>query len=154
MGSSTEEQSLRNETGAIRHLDAASARQLVARFARPVVADERGVAWDEHDSIAAATWGWLSLDHPETDRSPHVIGHYKTHLYLHGLRRLPLSVARELVRHRGHLYLDGLTSITDAVAAELGRHHAGGLSFNRLRTLSPAAARSLGEHGGELTFAR
>jgi hypothetical protein len=39
MGSSTEDQSLRNETGAIRHLDAAGARQLVARFARPVVAD-------------------------------------------------------------------------------------------------------------------
>jgi hypothetical protein len=154
MSEAIEKAFLRDQTGAIRQLDAARARRLVEVFARPAVLDDGRLTWDDRDSLAAATHGWLTLDHPEAAGGSAVVGHYKTHLYLHGLVRLPLSVARELVQHRGHLYLDRLVSMTDAVAAELGRHHAGGLSLNHIRRLSPAAARSLGGHGGELSLNR
>jgi len=154
MDASRGSQSLRDETGRIQRLDAAGARELVARFSRPFAPDDSGNGPSDADPIAAAAYGWLALDRSHAGHPPDVVGQAKTHLYLHGLLRLPLSVARELAEHRGHLYIDALTSITDAVAAELGRHHPGGLSLNHLRRLSPAAARALGGHGGELSLDR
>jgi hypothetical protein len=147
--------SLREHTAAIRHLDAARARELVALFTRPVAATEPDLGYDAADPITAATHGHLALDHATAAvHSPAVVGHYQTHLYLHGLLRLPPSVARELARHHGHLYLDALRSITDTAAAALAAHPAGGLSLNGLRRLSAAAARALGRHRGELSFDR
>jgi len=153
MSTSIEDRSLRRQTGAIRRLDAAQAREIVARFVRPVVGTDAHLAFDDDDSIASATCGWVTLDRPAEDGgSADVVGSYKTHLYLDGLERLPLSVARQLVQHRGHLYLDRLVGITDAVAAALATHRSGGLSLNNLRWLSPASARSLGRHEGELSL--
>jgi hypothetical protein len=147
--------SLREHTAAIRHLDAARARELIALFTRPVAATEPDLGYDAADPITAATHGHLALDHATAAvHSPAVVGHYQTHLYLHGLLRLPPSVARELARHHGHLYLDALRSITDTAAAALAAHPAGGLSLNGLRRLSAAAARALGRHRGELSFDR
>jgi hypothetical protein len=154
MGTSTGESSLREHTGRIRHLDAARARRLVGLFARPVVTDGHAVAIHPDDSIAAATDGELTLARVADDGPPTVVGHYKTHLYLHELLRLPLSVARELARHRGHLYLDKLTHLTEAVATELAGHDRGGLSLNNLGRLSVGAALALGRHGGELSLNR
>lgn len=153
MSTSSEGRSLRNQTGAIRRLDAARARQIVALFARPVVGTHTDLGFDRDDPVAAAACGWVTLDRTADDGgAAQVVGHYQTHLYLDGLERLPLSVARQLVRHRGHLYLDALTSITDAVATILATHGSGGLSLNQLRRLSPDAARALGRHGGELSL--
>jgi hypothetical protein len=89
MGESTEKASLRDQTGAIRHLDVVRARRLVQFFARPAVLDDGRLTWDERDSLAAATHGWLTLDHPAAAGGSAVVGHYNTHLYLHGLVRLP-----------------------------------------------------------------
>jgi len=150
----TGDSSLREHTGAIRHLDAARARQLVDLFARPVAVDGHVVLIDPDDSIAAATAGELTIARVADDGPPTVVGHYKTHLYLHELLRLPLSVARELARHHGHLYLDKLTHLTEAVATELAGHERGGLSLNNLPRLSAGAARALGRHGGELSLNR
>lgn len=153
MSRSIEERSLRKQTGAIRRLDAAQALEIVARFVRPVVGADANLAFDDDDSITSATCGWVTLDRPADDcGSAAVVGSYKTHLYLDGLERLPLSVARQLVRHRGHLYLDRLVGITDAVAATLATHRSGGLSLNNLRKLSPASARALGRHAGEISL--
>jgi hypothetical protein len=147
--------SLRDATAAIRHLDAVRARQLVALFARPVVCDGVGLAYDGGDPVVAATEGELSLETSDAHRhSTAVLGSYSTHIFLHGLLRLPRSVARVLARHRGHLYLDKLVSITDTVAGELSRHKGGGLSLNNLQGLSVAAAWALGRHAGELSLNR
>jgi hypothetical protein len=155
---SAREPSLRERTSAIRHLDAARAKRLVELFARPVAIGGRGLAHDPNDPVAATSYGWVSLESaggraPEADGANHV-GHFSTHLYLHELLRLPLSVARELARHRGHLYLDKLVRITDLVAEELAQHKGGGLSLNNIRRLSPAAAQALGRHRGELSLNR
>jgi hypothetical protein len=150
-----DEMSLRRHTDAIRHLDAERARELVAVFARPVVGGEGGLAYDPGDPIEEATKGWLTLERPaDRDDSADVVGQYSTHLFLQGLLRLPLSVARELARHRGHLYLAAVPSITDGVAAELSRHRGGGLALNGIRRLSGTSARLLGLHGGELSLDR
>lgn len=153
MSPGVDAESIKERTGAIRHLDAARARELVAEFTRPAMADERGIGFDRDDPVTGPTRGCMTLARaPDQPGSPDVVGHYKTHLHLHGLERLPLSVARELARHRGHLYLDKLATITRAVAAELAEHVGGGLSFDALRRLPPAVARALGRHGGELSF--
>lgn len=154
MASTSEDVSLRKRTGAIVRLDAARARKLVAAFTRPVVATDDGISRAGDDAIGSAAYGWVTLDRPEGDAPAGVLGHYKTHLYLHGLAHLPLSVARQLVRHRGHLYLDRLRYLTDSVAAELAKHPGGGLSLNNLRRLPTTAARALGRHEGELSFKR
>ena len=52
MSTSTDGPSLRNKTGAIRRLDAARARELVAGFSRPVVAAEKGIAAAATDPVA------------------------------------------------------------------------------------------------------
>jgi len=149
------EPSLRDLTGTIRHLDASRARRLVKAFQRSVVHDGHGINYDADDQVVAGTWGHLRLGADwSQDASADAIGNYQTHLYLHEMLRLPLSVARELTRHRGHLYLDKLTTITDAVAAELATHDGGGLSLNNLRALSGTAATALGGHGGELSLNR
>lgn len=150
----TGEQSLREYTGKIRHLDAARAWELVALFCRPIPATGLAAVCGSLDPVAAATHGEASLERSPADAAEGIIGHYATHLYLHEVIRLPLSVARQLTQHRGHLYLDKLTTITDAVAAELGKHTGGGLSLNNLRRLSTAAAWSLGCHEGELSLNR
>ena len=154
MSGSTRGTKLREHTAAIRHLDATRARRLVALFTRPAALAGDEIAYDDREPATAETWGQITLERPSQDRSAAVVGHYSTHLYLHELLRLPLSVARELARHRGHLYLDRLESITDAVAAELATHTGGGLSLNNLRWLSAAAARSLGRHCGEVSLNR
>jgi len=147
-----ENPSLRTETSRIRHLDAARARAIVAAFRRPVVAGGDGEpAYDPLEPVAGATRGWLKV---AGGHDVGVVGHYQTHLYLHELLRLPLTVARELAKHSGHLYLDRLESISDVAAAALGAHRGGGLSLNNLRRLSAAAATSLGRRGGELSFLR
>lgn len=147
--------SLRSQTGRIRHLDAARAAELVAFFARPVVDADATLGYDRDDPVAGSSCGWLTL-HPAAGRDTRTdaVGHYATHLYLHELLRLPLSVARQLARHRGHLYLDKLVRITDATAAELGGHVGGGLSLNNLRRLSVAQAHELGRHEHELSLDR
>jgi hypothetical protein len=155
MSSSIGDSSFRPQTGEIRHLDAAQARQLVGLFERPLVSDQLGLAYDASDSLTEATKGELTIQ-PAADhgQSAAVIGHYSTHLYLHELLRLPLSVARELTQHRGHLYLDKLVAVTDAVAEELAKHVGGGLSLNNLRQLSVPSAWALGRHAGELSLNR
>ena len=155
MSSSVGDSSFRPHTGQIRHLDAVQARQLVGLFERPVVSDPLGLAYDASDSLTAATKGELAiLPAAAHGQSAAVIGHYSTHLYLHELLRLPLSVARELKQHRGHLYLDKLAAVTDAVAEELATHTGGGLSLNNLRQLSVPSAWALGRHAGELSLNR
>ena len=149
-----EQPSLREYTSTIRHLDAERARELVSLFSRPITAADPSVAYDADDPVTSATCGWVTLAGSTADSPADVIGHYATHLYVHEVIRLPLSVARELARHRGHLYLDKLRSITDSVAAELGTHVGGGLSLNNLRSLSATAAWSLGRHAGELSLNR
>ncbi len=155
MSSSIGDSSFRPHTGKIRHLDAAQARQLVGLFERPVVSDQLGLAYDASDSLTEATKGELTIQPVAAHgHSAAVIGHYSTHLYLHELLRLPLSVARELKLHRGHLYLDKLVAVTDAVAEELATHTGGGLSLNNLRQLSVPSAWALGRHAGELSLNR
>ncbi|MFM7136391.1 MAG: hypothetical protein ACKO1M_04885 [Planctomycetota bacterium] len=146
---------LRSQTARIRHLDAARAAEVVALFARPVVDAEAALGYDRNDLVAGSSCGWLTL-HPAAghDTRADAVGHYATHLYLHELFRLPLSVARQLARHRGHLYLDRLVRLTDATAAELGRHVGGGLSLNNLRRLSVNQAHELGRHEHELSLNR
>jgi hypothetical protein len=144
--------SLRSQTGRIRHLDAPRAAQLVGLFARPVTDSAPALGYDGADPVARSSCGWLTL-HSAGGRDD-AVGHYATHLYLHELLRLPLSVARQLARHRGHLYLDRLVRITDAAAAELGRHVGGGLSLNNLRRLSVAQAHEFGRHEHELSLNR
>ena len=147
--------SLRSQTGQIRHLDAARAGQLVTHFARPVIDTDPALGYDRDDPVSKTSCGWLTL-HPAAGRDTRgdAVGHYATHLYLHELLRLPLSVARQLARHRGHLYLDKLVRLTDAAAAELGRHVGGGLSLNNLRRLSVTQAQELGRHEHELSLER
>ena len=97
--------SLRSQTGRIRLRGA----ELVAIFARPVVDADAALGYDRADPVAGSSCGWLTL-HPAAGRDTRSesVGHYATHLYLHELLRLPLSVARQLARHRGHLFLGGL----------------------------------------------
>jgi hypothetical protein len=155
MSSSVGDSSFRPHTSQIRHLEAAQARQLVRLFERPVVSDQLGLTYDASDSLTAATKGELAiLPAAAHGQSAAVIGHFSTHLYLHELLRLPLSVARELKQHRGHLYLDKLVAVTDAVAEELAKHTGGGLSLNNLRQLSVPSAWALGRHAGELSLNR
>lgn len=146
--------SLREHTSRIRHLDAVRARELVALFRRPIPATGPAFADDACDQVVAATRGEVSLGRIGPDAAHGTIGHHATHLYLHEVIRVPLSVARQLAQHHGHLYLDKVTTLTDAVAAELGKHAGGGLSLNNLGTLSASAARSLGRHDGELSLNR
>ena len=147
--------SLRSQTGRIRHLDAARAAQLVELFARPIVDSDPALGYDRDDPVSGSSCGWLTLHRAGAQPARgEAVGHYATHLYLHELLRLPLSVARPLARHRGHLYLDKLVRITDAAAAELGRHVGGGLSLNNLRRLSVTQARELGRHEHELSLDR
>ena len=152
MADNDDGRSLRCHTAAIRHLDAARAREVVHLFRRPAALDDAAVP-DGTDPPRAAAGGCVSLERLATEPAA-VYGHYTVHLYLHELRRLPLSVARELAAHRGHLYLDSLKSITDAVAATLATHRGGGLSLNGLRRLSAPAARALGRHAGEVSLDR
>jgi len=143
--------SLRSLTGRIRHLDHDRARQLVELFARPVLGDRAALGYDSDDPITSSSHGWLRVEggpHPAGT----AVGSFATHLYLHELVRLPLSVARVLAGHRGHLYLDKLVRFTDAVAAELGRHVGGGLSLNNLRRLTVVQAEALGRHEHELSL--
>ncbi len=114
MSHSIGDSSFRPHTGKIRQLDAARARQLVGLFDRPAVSDEIGLTYDVNDSLTEATQGEIAIQPAATHgHSAAVIGHYSTHLYLHELLRLPLSVARELKQHRGHLYLDKLVAVSD-----------------------------------------
>ena len=153
MADTDDGRSLRSHTAAIRHLDAARAREVVRLFRRPAAAGDGRPAAPGVDPVRAAADDCVSLEPLATDPAD-VVGHYTAHLYLHELRRLPLSVARELAAHRGHLYLDGVRTVTDAVAATLAAHRGGGLSLNRLRRLSAPAARALGRHAGELSLDR
>lgn len=148
-------ESVRTQTGRIRHLDAGRAAELVTLFARPVLGSDPALGYDREDPVSKTSCGWLTL-HPAAghDAQADAVGHYATHLYLHELLRLPLSVARQLTRHRGHLYLDKLVRLTDAAAAELGRHVGGGLSLNNLRRLSVTQAWELGRHEHELSLDR
>ena len=92
--------------GTIRHLDASRARQLVDTFRKPVVADGAGLSRHVDDPVIEEAWGCVTLHRAAIhDARPDVVAYAKTHLHLHGLLRLPLSVARELVEHRGHIYL-------------------------------------------------
>ena len=145
--------SLRELCGAIRHLDVPRARQLVVAFRRPVVHDGCGIGGGGDDQVVADAWGGVTLARAtlHEDRSD-VVGCVQTHLHLHKLLRLPLSVGRELAAHRGHLYLDSLTSITEAVADALACHEGGVLSLDGLQTISESAAASLGTHRGELSL--
>ena len=155
MSDSISDFSFRPHTSKIRHLDASQARQLVGLFDRPAVRGQSGLAYDASDSLTKATKGELVIQPAAAQgHSAAVIGHYSTHLYLHELLRLPLSVARELTQHRGHLYLDKLVTVTDAVAEELATHAGGGLSLNNLRQLSVPSAWALGRHAGELSLNR
>ena len=155
MSSSIGDSSFRPHTGQIRHLDAAQARLLVGLFERPAVSSHLGLAYDASDSLTEATKGEVAIQPAAPHgRSAAVIGYYRTHLYVHELLRLPLSVARELKQHRGHLYLDKLVAVTDAVAEELAKHTGGGLSLNNLRQLSVPSAWALGRHAGELSLNR
>lgn len=151
MSDDADDRSPRGRTAGIRALDATCAGALVAAFARPVVAATEGRAGDAADPVTRAAGGAVTLDRP-ADGPATVVGYYKTHLYLDGLVHLPLSVARQLIRHRGHLYLDRIASLGESVAAELGKHPAGGLSLAGVRELSPRAARALGRHEGELSL--
>lgn len=153
MTATADGRSLRSHTAAIRHLDAARAREIVALFRRPAAVDGPDIADDGVDPLLAAADRCVSLERTAADPAT-VYGHATVHLYLHGLRRLPPSVARELAEHRGHLYLDALRGITDAVAATLAGHRGGGLSLNGLRHVSAAAARALGRHAGEISLDR
>lgn len=148
--------SYRKHTSRIRHLDAARAAQLVKLFARPVIVNDPSAGYDSRDPVTQASQGWLTLERAAAHGSsgPTVVGHYSTHLYLHEVIRMPLSVAWELSQHRGHLYLDKLEDITDSVAEELSKHVGGGLSLNNLRSLTVPAAQSLGRHAGELSLSR
>lgn len=134
------------------HLDRARAQELVTGAERAAVIDGRGqLAFDRSDPLLAATHGRLTLTPPTgPDASRTAIGRYQTSLRLPGVRRLPLSIARELARHRGHLFIDDVASITDAVADALACHEGGCLSLAGLRSLSAAAAAALGRHGGDL----
>jgi len=139
--------SLRSQTGRIRHLDAEQAGRLVSLFARPIVAADPSLGYDHADPVAGSSCGWLTLHQTgPADAHGRGLGHYATHLYLHELLRLPLSVARQLARHRGHLYLDKLVRITDAVAAILATHRGGGLSLGGIERLSEAVAGQLVHH--------
>lgn len=129
----------------------------MALFARPIPATGQTNALDARDPLALACSGEVALERFSTEctaATDAVIGHFVTHLYLHELIRLPLSVARQLARHRGHLYLDKISHLTNAVAAALASHSGGGLSLNNLRHLSGSAARLLGRHPGVLSFNR
>jgi hypothetical protein len=153
MTESIEERSLRKETGAIRRLDAAQAREIVARFLRPVVGSDGDFAVDEADSIASAASGWVSLARPADDRgSAAVVGCYKTHLYLDGLERLSGRVATHLARHGGKLHLHGLARLGDGAAEAFGRR-AGFLCLQKLKHLTPHQAQHLAQHRGPLHLA-
>ena len=139
MTASIEDRSLRKQTGAIRRLDAAQARDIVAQFVRPVVGTDAQLAWDDDDSIVSATCGSVTLDRPADDGgSAAVVGTYKTHLYLDGLEHLTGRAATHLARHRGKLHFHGLTSVTDRVAAILATHAGASLSLRGLEQASPA----------------
>ena len=84
----------------------------MALFRRPIQATGPTLAYDANDAIISATCGEVSLQQSPADTAAGIIGHHATHLYLHEVIRLPLSVARQLVQHRGHLYLDKLISVT------------------------------------------
>lgn len=145
--------SLYEQYGAIRHLDAARARELVDSFRRPIAHDGRRIGCPASDPIAAEAGGRVTMARgDDRDHSSAIVAFEKTNLHLHGLRRLPLSVARELVRHPGNLYLDGLATITEGVAVVLAGHVGGGLSLDGLRTISQATAIALAGHGGELSL--
>jgi hypothetical protein len=143
---------VREVAGTIRHLDAARARELVAAFGRPCSLDEHGVAGNVEDEVVTGAGGRVTLDCRTTQGvAAEPVANWKTHLHLHGLLRLPLSVARELAKHPGHIYLDKVATITDAVvspevATILATHSGGGLCFSGIRELSPDVARALVRH--------
>ena len=153
MAESAPKPSIYDVAGTIRRLDASRARQLVDMFRKPVAADGAGLSRNVDDLVIEEAWGCVTLHRAAVhDARADVISYAKTHLHLHGLLRLPLSVARELVEHRGHLYLDRLNSVTDSVAVTLASHAGGSLSLDGLRSISETTARALGRHAGELSL--
>ncbi|MBM4012517.1 MAG: hypothetical protein FJ286_14260 [Planctomycetes bacterium] len=151
MSNSAERQSLRELAGTIRHLDATRAREVVAAFGKPCAVGHYG--WDAGDEVVTSAGGCVTLG-CETTRgvTAETVAHWKTHLHLHGLLRLPLTVARELAKHPGHVYLDKVAAITDAVAYALREHAGGCLSLDNLRAISGQAAGALGGHAGDLSL--
>lgn len=122
----------------------------MALFRRPIPATGPTLAYDALDPVAAATKGEVVLGRLGTGTAEGIIGHYATHLYLHEVIRLPLSVARQFAQHRGHLYLDklhlhGITQLNEAAAHALGSR-IGHLCLRGLRSLSPTEAQLLSEH--------
>jgi hypothetical protein len=147
------QQSVREVAGTIRHLDASRARELVAAFGRPCSLDEHGVAGNVEDEVVTGAGGRVTLDGRTTQGvAAEPVANWKTHLHLHGLLRLPLSVARELAKHPGHIYLDKVATITDAVADVLRDHAGGCLSLDNLREISGHAAGALGRHAGDVSL--
>ena len=153
MSTPSRQQSVREVAGTIRHLDAARARELVAAFSRPCALDEHGFAGNAEDEVVTGAGGCVTLDRRTAQgAAAEPVANWKTHLHLHGLLRLPLSVARELAKHPGHLYLDKVAGITDAVAYALQEHTGGCLSLDNLRTISGQVAGVLGGHAGDLSL--
>lgn len=153
MSTPSRQQSVREVAGTIRHLDAARARELVAAFGRPCSLDEHSAAGNVEDEVVTGAGGRVTLDCRTTQGvAAEPVANWKTHLHLHGLLRLPLSVARELTKHPGHIYLDKVATITDAAAYELREHTGGCLSLDNLRTISGQMAGALGGHAGDLSL--
>jgi hypothetical protein len=145
MSEAPKQKSIHEICGTIRHLDAARARALVAAVSRPCGLDGPG----SEDDVVAETRGRVTL---RCGVAADDVACWKTNLHLHGLLRLPLSVARELATHPGNLFLDKVASITEAVAEALGQHAGGCLSLDNVRMISWRAAGSLGRHAGDLSL--
>ena len=80
--------------GRLRHLDAPRARRLVEAFSRPLVHDGQGFVRDEADRVVVETHGRVTLAAAaRPENGPDVVACGQTNLHLHGLLRLPLSVA-------------------------------------------------------------
>ena len=153
MSSTSKYGSVYDVAGTIHHLDATRARELLAAFHRPCVLDGPDRTVHADDEVVAKAGGCVTLDDGTThDAVVGPVASWKTHLHLHGLRRLPLSVVRELAKHPGHLYLDKVATMTDAVGDELGGHAGGCLSLDNLREISGHVAGALGRHAGDLSL--
>jgi hypothetical protein len=94
----------RERTGAIRFLDAASARLIVRAAARPVRLVDGRAAYDPLDPVSQTCCGHLGLALPD-------------------VRSLDVSAAEILARHRaGLLDLGDITRFSVETAATLRRH--------------------------------
>ena len=101
MTAPTNQPSLWEATGAIRHLDALRARQLVEAFRRPLTFAGNGLTHAADDPVLAEGWNGVTLTRVAShDGTADVAGSWKTNLHLHGL----LHHRRRAVRPTGRAW--------------------------------------------------